>query len=359
MLSQIKKFLAEEYGLAASSLKAPDENTASSRVFIANIVGLGKVVVKESKWYPGFTTDPFSVLGKIYEVAEALKKRGVPLQTAYKNKRGKFVSEFGGSPWVVLEYKNGSQFSGRPEEFSAASAALAGFHKAGVSYLFECPEDKKNIADLIPVEKPYEESAILYRNGFRSLLLKAHSCSSVPVCDAVKNNISILDEAMAFVNERLSGLAKLSGGILHNDFNYANGLYEPNGSFVAFLDVDQIGSGPFVFDVGNTLASFSTPFLKNHSYEEFEKAVGEFLRAYHKINPLPFGEYGFILHATQRWDMMRILRSLRRHHYENNRLPELLPKITERFLPRITEAPKIFSFLTDAWIKENVLKQGS
>ncbi len=70
MFSQIKKFLTAEYGLTANSLETPDENTAASRVYIADVAALGKVVVKESAWYSGFAADPFNTLEKVYEVAQ-------------------------------------------------------------------------------------------------------------------------------------------------------------------------------------------------------------------------------------------------------------------------------------------------
>jgi hypothetical protein len=74
--------------------------------------------------------------------------------------------------------------------------------------------------------------------------------------------------------------------------------------------------------------------------------------AYHKEFPLPLSEYKLAALASIRWDVMRILRSLRRHHYENNCLPDLLPKIKGRLIARIVAIPEILSFINDEWLEK-------
>jgi Ser/Thr protein kinase RdoA (MazF antagonist) len=169
----------------------------------------------------------------------------------------------------------------------------------------------------------------------------------------VKANILVIDAAIDCVTEGFKEKL-LQKGILHNDFNYANGLYDEKGNLTSFLDTEQLGVGPYTWDLGNTLASFYSKFKSKMTQKEFEERVRAFLQRYHQIHPLPHEEYELILASTERWDVMRVLRTLRRHHYEGNRFPELLPKITERLLPRLRELPSVFNFMTKEWIKETL-----
>ena len=113
--------------------------------------------------------------------------------------------------------------------------------------------------------------------------------------------------------------------------------------------------GPHIWDVGNTLFSYGSNFLKNHTAEEFAPRVASFLRGYHKEFPLSLPEYKLVLAAGMRWDLMRIWRSIRRHRYENNRLPDLLPKIKDRLIPRLIGMPKVFAFINEDWLYLNVI----
>ena len=349
-------FLKEQYGFSVRDVRPPDGKADSSQVFIVTTEEAGEVVLKASFWYQGFAKNPIEALETVYQTIHALAERGLPIQRAYKNGAGRFVSDVEGIPWVTLTYFSGKPFSGTEEEFAATGKALGLFHKTGAAYLNEVPPMRKAITEKVPVEKPYEESRDLYlTKGFRELLEKPHiGCGNGSVCDVVRQAIPLIDETITFIDSSFKEVGSLTASILHNDFSHANGLYHEDGSFGGFLDADQLGVGPAVFDIGNTLASFATEFLKKGTVKELEIRVGLFLLQYHSVWPLREKEYALILAATQRWDIQRVLRTMRRHHFEDNRLPDLVPKVSSRFLPRIKGIKTWFAFLTPHWIEKTL-----
>lgn len=341
----IAKFVSDAFGMKVRSVALLSAKVESSSLWKIK-ADEGVFVLKGSLWYGGFVKNPVAALECVYEVAARLAKLAVPLQTARRALSGGFVSVFNGLPTVLLEYKEGLSFDGSEAHFAGAGAALAGFHKTGMELLKKDSGLSEKIHAKVPVEKPYEKSRELYlHGGFREKLLTPHECANRETCDAVHAAIPLLDKTIAFIDKSFARAGKLSEGILHNDFSWANGLYNPDGSFVSFLDVDQLGIGPFILDIGNTLASFATEFLKKGTQKELEHLVNSFLLAYLRVFLLPAREYMLVLAATQRWDVMRVLRTMRRHHFENNRLPDLVPKVSKRFLPRIAAAPEWFKFL--------------
>lgn len=349
---EVADFIAANYPFKAKSVTA-SHKTDSSKVFIIETDSKLKLIFKASLWYQGFAKEPLAALETAYQVAELLGERGLSVQTAYKNNHGAYVSTWEGLPWVLLSFISGSKFSGREEEFVAAGRALGEFHKIGSACLKDFPDLAQRITSMIPVEKPYEESRDLYCEGnLREIILSEHVCGQKLVCDRLASKITVLDGAIDFIDDEFGQSVELTKSILHNDFNYANGLYVSSGSFAGFIDADQLGSGPCVLDLGNTLASFATEFLKTGTQDDFEKRTGKFLVAYHSVWPLVADEYLLILAATQKWDAMRILRIMRRHHFESDRLSSMLPKISERFLPRLENSPRIFNFITKTWLSK-------
>lgn len=348
---EIPAFLKANFGVKGAAVSVMSGKTDSSAVYLVES-GAGKFVLKGSFWYQGFAKDPKAALEFVYQTAEMMQKSGASLQGARRGLSGDFVFELGGLPTVLLDYKEGLPFNGSDKHFTSAGAALANFHKTGVKLLKSNSGLAEEIQSRVPVEKPYEESRVLYLNGFRgSLTDAAHQCGHQSVCAAVRREIDLIDQTAAFVDTAFSKAEVITVGILHNDFNYVNGLYSSSGDFVAFLDVDQLGVGPLVLDIGNTLASFATRLFKEgKTVADFERSVRIFLSAYHQTSPLPLRGYELILAATEQWDLMRIWRTLRRHHFENDRLSELMEKITDRLLLRLRQAPRWFSFLTPDWI---------
>ena len=361
----LARILREEYGLepVLAEIEIFLEKTASSRVYRC---GLGKgrfLVIKKSFWMDAANEDALQkaklALEKVYEVSEALRLKGVPLPKAYLNKKNEFTTTVGLNRFVVLEYVPGSHFSSRDGEFASGGKALGIFHREGMNFLKERPDEQDEIQKKIPVEKPYEETRILYNKLLRADFLREHACDEKDICEYVRDNIEILDSTIKFIDNSGvvdAGANKLSRGLVHNDFNINNALFHSDGAstLAIFLDVDQLGVAPHIWDVGNTLTSYASNFVGSANEKDFPKHAAEFLRAYHKEFPLPEKEYELILAATQRWDMMRILRSLWRHHHDNNRLPGLLPKIKERLIPRIKDAPRVLAFITPDWIKETL-----
>lgn len=343
----ITKFVSDVFGIKVRCV-APLSEKAESSSLLKVEADEGIFVLKSSSWYGGFAENPKRALECVYEVAARLAGLAVPLQTARRMRAGNFVVDFNNLPTVLLEYKEGWPFDGSEAQCAGAGAALAGFHKAGTELLKSEKGLRERIRMEVPVEKPYEESRELYlHGGFREKLLIPHECPEKETCDAVREAVPLLDQTIAFIDHTLTNAGTLTESIVHNDFSYTNGLYRTDGSLASFLDVDQLGVGPCIFDIGNTLASFATEFLKKGTQKELEQRVNAFLSAYSRVFILSGREYMLVLAATQRWDIMRVLRTMRRHHFENNRLPALVPKVSKRFLPRIAAAPEWFGFLTN------------
>lgn len=346
-------FLSSEYGLEL--VRARVERGASSEVYFCDCGASGHSVLKVSRWYDGWAADPRGALEKVYQVSEALRASGVPLAAVRKNRTGVHVSDVRGNLLILLEEIPGRPFSGEVRDWQMAAGALGLFHTAGSDYLTRTPAEREVISRTVPVEKPYEESRAAYRKGFRDVLRSAHECGS-SVCKGIAEQLPLLESQMAFVDKAFTDTPPTSHGLLHNDFNYANARFADDGSFRAFLDIDQLGVGPHIFDVANTIASFATEHLKKRDASEIPSLVGGFLTEYHRVHPLSLYEYLLILPSTQRWDLMRVLRTLRRHHEDPARHPELLAKVMERFIPRIKLMPELLSFLTEEWIRENVIQ---
>lgn len=335
------------------------EKTVSSKVYRCKTKEAGVLVVKESFWYTDtdlkLQEQSVRAVEYAYFISEVLRKRGVLLPKIFSNKQGNFVTVMEKNKVTVLEYLRGNHFSFQDKEFISSGAALGIFHRKGAEYLKENPKEKRKIARLIPVEKPYEDSRKMYYKFLRKKLLSRHNCSVPEVCKKVRENLKAIDETIKFIDSSGVSRASLSSGVIHNDFHINNALFQ-NKKFIGFIDIDQVGIGPYVWDVGNTLGSFAARFLLENDLKNFESKVRLFLAAYHHEFPLPPDEYRLCLAATQRWDIMRILRSLRRHHYENDRLSGLLPKIKSRFIPRIIAMPEVLGFMTANWLKSNLLK---
>lgn len=323
------------------------EKTASSAVYRATMTDGAMIVIKTSIW-----VGPGPALEKVYEVSEALHAAGVPMARTFRTSNGAFAGEAGGKQYIVQSFVSGEHFSARPEHFSAAGAALGLFHKAGRAHLAAHTGEEAEIERLIPVEKPYEESRALYDTGLRETLLSPHVCSVPTVCAAFVQNVGRIDQVIADIDASAIHSPQRSRGLLHNDFHTNNALFAEDGTLNCFLDLDQIGVGPHIWDVGNTLASFASNVFTRDPSTQFEPLAKAFLQAYHQTHPLTVEEYQLTVMASQRWDVMRILRSLRRHHFENNRLPGLLPKIADRLIPRLTRFPEMMSFMNDSWIQE-------
>ncbi|MBI2627899.1 MAG: phosphotransferase [Candidatus Niyogibacteria bacterium] len=329
------------------------EEIASSRVYCITFRNGWRAVLKQSFWYSG--KGAIEAIEKAQEVSQALRLQGVPLPMAYLTLKGKYTAGYNGDQITLLEYIEGEYFTADDRQFIEAGRALAVFHREGEAFLRKYPIERAMIAEKIPVEKPYEESRVIY-DKLRRDFLTEHQCSVPDVCAAVRDHIHIFDQTIKMLDGSGISNRKLSSGIVHNDFNVKNCFFKKDGAFSCFIDTDQLGVAPFVWDVGNTLLSFlSSISSTSRSNVNYEHSAELFLAAYHREHPLPLNEYLLIIAAAVRWNMMRILRSLRRHHYENDRLVNLLPKIKSRLIARIIQTPQIFSFLDENWLRKKIV----
>lgn len=351
----IVAMLREDYGLVVSpeSVFKFLEKTASSHVYRAVVSDGRTVVIKRSFWY----TDPKANYGAArvaletaYEVSESLAARGVPLPRLFVARgRGdsRYVVRAGRDFVSVFQFCEGEHFSGQIAEFRSVGEALGIFHREG--RVLGKKIERRILAD-IPVEKPYEDSRALWDTGLRETLLAAHKCAFPAVCGAFRDNIALIEKTMELVDASGVNAPERVRGLVHNDFHVNNGLYRPDGSFSCFLDIDQVSVAPLVWDIGNTLVSLISNFVTREGSEsDIEKVVREFFRGYRREHTIPHEELLLIVPAGLRWDLLRLLRSLCRHRFENDRLSGLYDKIATRIIPRFKRIPALLSFITPNW----------
>ncbi|MES2953238.1 MAG: phosphotransferase [Patescibacteria group bacterium] len=352
----LKRFIATSYGIEMVSVRPLGGDAVSSSVFLCTDQSGKQYVFKQSDWHQ--SRAPYE---KAYAVSEELRARGVPLPRVYRTHMGQFVallSEEAGERFFVLM----DHIPGVPYEFSEpfsheAGRALGLFHAQGALYLREHPEEVQTISEQIPQEKPYEESRALYGPVHREQFLSLHECELPLVCALVREKISFIDKQIEYLDRVPFDDGVRMQTVRHGDFHMGNGLYSPDGSLRGLIDIDQMGTGPALWDIGAALLSLGWKGYEAGKHAQTEEQVRTFLKAYHKENPLLPEEYELILPAAIRWDMMRVLRSLRRHHFEGNRLPELTQKIEKHLLRRIEMLPELLSFLDLPWIEKHLGKE--
>ena len=346
---EVNELLEEEYGFHVQKIDEP-RITESGITFLVFLDKGGKVIVKQTHWYD-FADNPRAILEKVHSVGNNIKNRGVKVQAAYQARSGGYARFRNGAPTLVLPYFEGRSFSGADADILAAGFALASFHKAGVEFLKSNKDEYENIRKTIPVEKPYEESVELYKTEMRSVLKRTHDCAEKEICALVRASTPAIDEAIDFISRAFDEEKNLAKGIIHTDFNFNNAVYDESGA-AAIIDIDHLNVGCLGADIGNALASFVSRLKKMGKDEPAEKITTLFFSAYHKSNPLSLLDYKLALPSIQRTSVTRILRIMRRHHFENNRLPEMMKKIPDRFLARLKDSPKEFSFLTKEWLRK-------
>lgn len=353
----VSGFVREHYGLETTTVEKFDERTASSNVYLATLASGEQLVVKYSFWFENSNGNDVSadVLELAYEVSEALRAEGVVLPEVYKNNHGQYITVSERSIVTVLEYLEGTHFSPSLESFYSAGKGLGTFNKAGVKVL-EDEALETRAKELLIVEMPYHESRALYEDGLREELLAPHDCTFPAVCEVFRNEIDLIDATIKTVDE--SGVLKedQSSGLLHFDFHVNNGLFSAKGELTGFLDVDQMIIGPHIWDVGNSLVSFISNAYSNDPNCDIEGFTKAFLQGYHAANPLTKAEYERTLAAGIKFDVLRLLRSLRRHRFESDRFSHLYGKIPTRMIPRFRQLPELFTFFTPEWIETEVLQ---
>lgn len=326
--------------------------TISSSLYFVDFEDGTKAVLKGSLWYKGFAEDPAHVLESVYTVADALKRREIPLQGAIRLPLGRFTFTAEGLQYALLDYVSGHAFSGSEAELRAAGNALGRFHKEGSIVMQD--DAVKTAAHAIPFEMPYEESLAAYRSSLRAQIVTGHDCQEQDTCTALRNRLEEIDREIAYVESAFAHITPVQT-LLHNDFHASNGLYTEEGTFAGFLDIDQLGYGEAISDFGNTLVSLVGSLPSETTSEQLQQRVTEFIRAYHRIHPLSLAEYAAAPAAGMRWNLLRILRSTRRHYNESNRFPELHRKSPMR-IDKFTTIKTTFAFMTPEWI-QHVLQE--
>lgn len=351
----VGRFLDEYYGFEIATIEKFDEKTASSNVYLVSLVNGKRLVVKYSFWFNTNVKDETTVLSLAYEVSEALRVEGVALPAVYKNRYDQYVTGSENGVVAVLEYLPGTHFLPSLESFYSAGKGLGEFSSAGTKIL----ENKAlltRVNELLVTEMPYRESRILYGEGLREVLLASHDCTFPAVCGAFREEIELIDSVIKAVDE--SGVLETgqSTGLLHFDFHVNNGLFDDRGTLTGFLDIDQMTVGPHIWDVGNSIVSFISNAYGNNPNCDVEGFTKAFLRGYHATNPLTAAEYERTLMAGFKFDLLRLLRSMRRHRYESDSHSHLYGKIPKRMIPRFQQLPELFKFFTAEWIETEVLQ---
>lgn len=341
----VRGALEEGYGIACDAVSRYAEKTTSA-VYRCSVPGKEPVVVKRIGW-----TGDLGAIRRAADVGAWLRALGVALPKILKTLDGDTVAKDGDATYQALEHLPGEHFSCRIEEWASAGSALGKLHAAGAALLRDRPSLAEAISRDIPVQMPYEESRAMYLSGLRETFLEDHDCAFPKVCAAFRDALPNLEAAMDSVDSAFAGKT-LPSGIVHNDFHTNNGLFLEDGSFSGFLDLDQIGVGLLVWDIGNTLFSFASNAVARGEESRVREFTEAFLEAYGKERPLESGERELIVAAGVRWDLLRIFRSLRRHRFEGDRFPGNIRKIEERLIPRVRKAPEMFGFLDGLTLPE-------
>jgi Ser/Thr protein kinase RdoA (MazF antagonist) len=351
--------LSQYYDNRFTELLRFDEKTLTSEVYLGVEEDGKKKVVKFSHWFKNDERNyGVSQLSFFYTVNEILRHRGVFVPQVHKNKLGEYITPSEKGTIIVLEFIEGSHFAPSVISFESAGRSLGVYNHIGTELLNERDDVYGKLMQYGIVEHSYVDSRSLYDNSLRKTLIHEHTCSFPHVCASIREHINVLDKTIERIDS--SDVLNLNQpcGLLHFDFHVNNGLFDKGGNLTTILDIDQMTYGPFVWDVGNTLISFMSNALSNNLSWDVEGSTSAFLKGYHEVNQLSAIEYSKILDAALMIDMMRLLRSMRRHHFENDRHSDLYDKISTRIIPRFIELPKAFSFLDKRWIERNILQVG-
>lgn len=351
--NEVVSFLHYAYGFEVLPRSIErTEDTVSSVVFRVSIQNIGPVILKRTGWFQQSIVDGYaevaSSLEFAYSVAENICASGVPLQRPFRGLDGKIVQRWEGLPTALFSCEEGESLELNRQGYERAGVALALFHKAGTKWI---QSDSARIvkAQKVLVEMPYEESRFQHWARIRSVIESEHACGAPDICHAVRKQIQSLEAHMRGVDASGVFSPERVRGWLHNDFHCGNMLAVKDR--VVIIDLDQSSYGPFIWDIGNTLNSFAAKLRSLDRSGEYEFMTEAFLKGYHSAHPLSLEEYVLIREAGMRWDLMRIMRGMRRLHDQENRLSSLLDKIPARLMPRLEWFVFGFGFLDREWLK--------
>jgi len=346
---EIGREIETNYGEKPISVEKYAEATASSRVYRVGFSDGSVWVAKYADWHAD--TKAYDA---VYRTTDQLKLLGLPIVTAKKTVDGACGVPTEKGFLLLLDHVEGEHFPATELAVSEMGRALGRFHAVGLQAEKEGAVSRKEILSVLPTEKPYEESRAMYEKEIRPRIVDGHSCTIPDVCRYVAEHVDLLDHNISLLDT--VDFAGSSSGLVYNDFNINNVLFCPDGTFSGYIDPDQIGIDPYIWDVANGLTSVLSNVVPAQTVTQ-DVAIKNFISAYRSEFSLPLADYDLLLASALRWDMLRILRSLRRHYFENDRFPLLTKKIKDRLISRLEKLPELYSSTTNPEWKKGSLEK--
>ncbi len=319
-----------------------NEPTPVSRIFRVNTKDT-VYLLKHLLWRPATTEKEKQASHTAHAFIEKLtahfQSQGLPVPLPAKDVAVEDQNFFSLHPFVLGEHATTTK-----AELEDAGRLLAQFHQVGLRLLEAQPNLYEEIPTHIPFDKPFEDSVPVWEQ-LKQDLAEGHACSKPEVCAYFKRNIPHVDKLMRFVQQHLHPKA-LQQGICHMDFHPNNTLVR-QGKIVAMLDFDNLAVAPLADDVANSLMHFVGNAIHQGVWDSYKEATRAFLAGYNSVRLLSAEELQSLVPYIVRWELMRSLRSLRRHYYEGDRLPGLLDKLPKRIFPNALTAVEHYGFLME------------
>ena len=229
--------VAADFGLAGAAI-APITIGLINQTFLVTGTAGGRHVLQ--CLHPIF---PGAVNANIEAVTRHLEARGVPTPRLVPTRDGRLWLEREGRVWRLLTHVAGITHQTMPDEAHAFAAgrALARFHTALADLDHVFPRLRPPVHDLArhlaALEAALEEC-------------RAHARHA---------------EAAAAAREILARAAELPplpqapARVVHGDPKLSNFIFGAAGECLALVDLDTVGRGPLVFDLGDAFRSWCNP----------------------------------------------------------------------------------------------------
>ncbi len=202
-----------------------------------------------------------SVLEDMEAVTGWLVKRGMTTPFLIPTKQGGLCIQEGGHYWRMLSYMPGVSYEYPPDEPRVESSArlLARFHKETASLQWEFKHAIPNFHDTPRIMRKLYEVSYRFKGTMRY--------------DALASLVERVLGAYAHLAPTIPNLPKR---LIHSDPKFSNVRFDENGTeAIAMLDLDTLGRGPIIADLGDAVRSWCYA-----SEEKFGKAVNVFSLPY-------------------------------------------------------------------------------
>ena len=347
---------AEQFSFldSADAVELLSERATSKNYRI--VKGSHAYLYKEESFFSD-DTETDTVYAITYELSELMRSYGAPLPRWYLSNDGAPFVRKNGVVSTVRDFVEGTEFTATASEIEHIGEDLARFHQVGRKVLAAEPALLSRLKTL-PLEKPFGESAVVYQQQLKRDLATrsghsaesaSESCQRAEVCDYIRQNLEAIDalfrSTMDFYRHH-TGQEVVT--VLHFDLRWDNVVMDAHGHVAAYIDWGYVNGqlhGDRMLDVADGLTRFSEVFCKNHPHRRLKEFVETYLEAYNRIEPLSDYDYAALVPSMTRMQLFRMLRIMRRHHYENDRLGEACQKLKDRLIPLMLRYEADYGFV--------------